>query len=160
MLHERVLLLSTSLVRKVGIFYIECPNCTLAILRWRILFFSVVETRKEHQITDTYESRYDDVFQFSWRYSGDTAETYWTSYIVERFPSDDRRRLFGDDELDCGLHCEEYSICDFFVHEHHRPCYLGTFQKLEKNGTYLSSISGKDRYRTFYLVYKSELFLK
>ena len=97
-------------------------------------------------------SRYDDAYQFSYRYSGDTAKTHWTSYIVKKFPR--------NDEFDCGLHCEEYSICDFFVHEHREPCYLGTFQKLEKNGTYLSSISGKDHYRTFYFVYKSELFIK
>ena len=77
------------------------------------------------------------------------------------FPAESRsrHRFTEDDELDCGLYCEAHSICDFFVHDGRGPCYLGTFQSLKRNGSYLETETDGGKYgRGFYIVYKSELF--
>ena len=44
--------------------------------------------------------------------------------------------------IDCGLYCEEYSWCDFFVHNYHsrsQPCYLGTFRQVVNHTDHLET---------------------
>ena len=102
-----------------------------------------------------YEIRYD------YTYEGD--KDYWAPYII--------KQIAKDREIDCGLYCEHYSICDFFVHTLKSACMMGSFQSqglpFEKNGSGLvydkdyripglGSYYGDKSTYNVYIVYKSK----
>ena len=59
----------------------------------------------------SYEERYKSHLESS--------SSQWVQYITKEVPGDVTR-------IDCGLYCEEYEPCDFFLQNDN--CYLGTFQ--------------------------------
>ena len=80
------------------------------------------------------------------------SRSYWAPYIVKKVTT-----TIGDDDeaLDCGLYCEEFNNCDFFVHSD-SDCYMGTFRVLEKIGSDLVSSWGSRYFGPMFLVYKSK----
>ena len=55
----------------------------------------------------------------------------WSPFILKMIKVKDK-----DKNIDCGLYCEEYRLCDFFVHSptapgtpYRRSCFLGTFRQ-------------------------------
>ena len=67
--------------------------------------------------------------RYDYTYEGD--KDYWAPYII--------KQIAKDKEVDCGLYCEQYNICDFFVHTRDSACMMGSFQNqglpFEKNGS-------------------------
>ena len=110
------------------------------------LTFLVVDNDKKE-----YSGRYDYYFDILKYYEDD--ERFWVDFVV--------KKIAANEETDCGLYCEEYNICDFFVHSGSSPCYLGTFRNrnltFDKNGYDLvGSRTGLGRSYNIYPVYKSK----
>ena len=58
----------------------------------------------------TYEERYKTHIE--------TSSTTFAQYLMKEVPGD-------ESHIDCGLYCEEFDSCDFFIQDDN--CYLGTF---------------------------------
>ena len=118
-------------------------------MKYTFIYHLVGDFEKEDQtswgLRANYRKRYDSV-DCPYREK-------WAPYIVKKVTTS-----IGDDDkaLDCGLHCEEFNICDFFVHSD-SYCYMGTFRVLEKIGTDLVSSWGSRYFGSMFLVYKSKL---
>ena len=81
-----------------------------------------------------YEERYKDHIDAS-------SSRDWIQYISKKV-------LGTKEDIDCGLYCEEFDECDFFIQ--YSNCYLGTFQKNVTEPVVVASrVRGE-----FYPVYK------
>ena len=73
------------------------------------------------------------IVRYDYIYDDHGDEEYWAPFIV--------KKIAKNEEVDCGLYCEQYNICDFFIHTRESACMMGSFQNLglpfEKNGSSL-----------------------
>ena len=98
---------------------------------------------------ENYAKRFDSTKAPYWR--------YWRPFVAKKITTKEFR---GKEHIDCATYCEEFKLCDFFVHASGDypsipACYLGTFQHLEKDGEKL--VSGYPD-GDIYLVYKKSKF--
>ena len=117
-------------------------------MKYTFIYHLVGDFEKEDltswKLRADYRKRYESI--------DSPSRSYWAPYIVKKVTT-----TIGDDDeaLDCGLYCEEFNNCDFFVHSD-SDCYMGTFRVLEKIGTDLVSSWGSRYFGPMFLVYKSK----
>ena len=76
----------------------------------------------------------------------------WSPFILKTIKDKD-----GTLDIDCGLYCEEYRLCDFFVHSpttYKRSCFLGTFR--QRIGNYSDYVGESPSKANTYFVDKSK----
>ena len=94
----------------------------------------------------SYEKRYESMSDSKEVWNDDTLSKCIVKKIGRvSYDYEDKRP-----ELDCGLLCEEFGNCDFFIHGHRKTCFLGSLQEEKENQ---SSTLGHWEVESYYSIY-------
>ena len=98
----------------VCIMFNTCINVDVSLTNFTTQHSSCPELMGNEK--GSYADRYDHIMANG-----------WSPFILKTIKDKD-----GTLDIDCGLYCEEYRLCDFFVHSpttYKRSCFLGTFRQ-------------------------------